>query len=78
MFITTNYTLCVNRMQLPHYRATFLEIPSVNSVCVEVMFNDKFKFIIPAASFVSGHVLHDTDDTNSRVIRDTCAAHSHN
>lgn len=48
------------------------EIPSANSacVCVEVMFNDKFKFIIPAAGIVGGHVLHDTDDTNSRVIRE--------
>ena len=46
-----------------------VKIPSANSARMEVMFNDKFKFIIPAASIVGGHVLHDTDDTNSRVIR---------
>lgn len=34
-----------------------------------MMFNDKFKFIIPVAGIVGGHVLHDTDDTNSRVIK---------
>jgi len=64
-------TACVTA-HLRAYRHFPMEIPSANSACVEVMFNDKFKFIIPTAGIVGGHVLHDTDDTNSRVIRDTC------
>lgn len=54
---------------IAHSRAIIVEIASANSTCVEVMFNDKFKFIIPVAGIVGGRVLHDTD---SRVIRDTC------
>lgn len=54
---------------IAHLRAIIVEIPRANGTCVEVMFNDKFKFIIPTADIVGGRALHDTD---SRVIRDTC------